>query len=106
MVLAVRSLGSMASAPMLFVPRPRPIHCHFGSVVLSASSVRHTPPPAVPTHRRHRPCSSHNGEIASVETRPETLLSNAAVVERSTVSGPRLVHTGSRGSLPARYAKP
>src|SRR5688572_14009738 len=79
MVLAVRSLGSTANAPILFVPRPRPIHCHFGSIVFSASSVRQTPPPAVPTQRRQRPCRSHNGEITSDETRPETLFSNVAV---------------------------
>ncbi len=58
---------------MLFVPRPRDTHRHFGSVVFIASSVRHTPPPPAPTHIRQAPCSVQAGEIASAVTRPETL---------------------------------
>ena len=77
---------------MLFVPRPRPIHRHFGSVVFIASSVRQTPPPAVPTHSRHPPLRAQRGEIASVETRPDTF-AVAPLALTSVVSGPIDVQT-------------
>ena len=56
-----------------------------------ALSVRHTPPPAVPTQRRHGPFTTHAGEMASAATRPEKLpvpLAPPSVV----LSGPRLDH--------------
>ena len=73
---------------MLFVPRPCPTHRHFGSVVVIASSVRQTPPPAVPTQSRQRPINSQRGDTSSAETRPETV--SSVLPDTSVVSGPRL----------------
>src|SRR5829696_2285027 len=104
MVSPFSSFGSTAREPMLFVPSPWPIQRHPGSSALIALSVRQTPPPAAPTHRRHGPLSSHDGEIASAATRPEKLpvpLAPPSVVRR----GPRLAHAAPRASLP-RYATP
>src|SRR5579862_6180225 len=89
-VLPVRSVGSIVRLPMQLVPRPCPTHRHWGSVGAMASSVRHTPPPAVPTQSRQPPLSWHWGEIARADTRPETV-SVASVGLFSLVNGPRLV---------------
>ena len=59
---------------MLFVPSPSLTHRQPTSVVFMASSVRHTPPPAVPTHKRHGRVTKQFGEIASAATRPEMFL--------------------------------
>src|SRR5262245_23033362 len=103
-VLPVASLGSTVSAPMLLVPRPWPIQRHFGSSGCIASSVRQTPPPAAPAHRRHGPFTWHVGEIASAAIRPEKLpvpLAPPAVV----LIGPRLAHAAPADCCP-RYATP
>ena len=59
---------------MLFVPSPSLTHRQPTSSVFMASSVRHTPPPAVPTQRRHGPVARQFGEIASAATRPEMFI--------------------------------
>src|ERR1044071_7462063 len=90
---------------MLFVPSPRDTHRHLGSVGFIASSVRHTPPPAVPTHSRQAPRSWQRGEIASVDTRPETVFCSDVPGFSRLVSGPSDVQTLSPGVRP-RYATP
>ena len=75
---------------MLFVPIPRDTQRHFGSSGCIASSVRHTPPPAAPTQRRHGPTSLHCGEIARAETRPEKF-----ALPSKLVIGPRLDQVAS-----------
>ena len=52
---------------MLLVPSPWPIQRHPASSVFIASSLRQTPPPAVPTHSRHAPFTLARGEIASAD---------------------------------------
>src|SRR5436190_11206378 len=84
---------------MLFVPSPVPTHFHLGSVVRIASSLRHTPPPAVPTHIRQPPLRAQRAEIARAETRPEMLPDALPLLE--TVEGPRFCHTSS-GVAPPR----
>ena len=92
MVLPVRSVGSIVRLPMQLVPIPCPTQRHSGSVVLMASSVRHTPPPAVPTQSRQPPLNWHCGEMARADTRPE-IVSVASVGLFSSVDGPRLVQS-------------
>ena len=82
---------------MLLVPRPLPIQRHFGSVSFIASSVRQTPPPAVPTHTVHAPVALQRGEIAIVDTRPDVVIALPAFW---SVSGPRLTHGAPCGVLP------
>src|SRR6188472_3678054 len=88
MVLPVRSVGSSARLPMLFVPRPCPIQRHFGSPRVIPSSERQIPPPAVPTQSRHLPIDAQAGDTSRAETRPDTVSSGSD--EESVVSGPRL----------------
>src|SRR5687767_13347566 len=99
MVLPVSSFGSSVRLPILLVPSPSPIQRQPTSSGCIASSDRQTPPPAVPTHRRHGPWSAHAGEIASAETRPEKLpdpLAPPSVV----LEGPRLIHAAPPGWAP------
>ena len=64
-----------------------------------ASSVRQTPPPAVPTQSLQRPRNSHAGETARADTRPETVSSADPVGERGlrteTDPGAHLARTGA-----------
>src|SRR5687768_11426553 len=85
------SFGSSVRLPMLFVPRPCDTQRHPTSSLFIASSLRQTPPPAVPTHSRQRPSSSQVGEMASAETRPDTDSELPDVGLCRLVSGPRLV---------------
>src|SRR4051812_9056883 len=89
---------------MLLVPRPCPIQRQPRSSGCMASSERHTPPPAVPTHNRHGPWSAHVGAMARAETRPEKLpepLAPPSVV----LEGPRLAQAAPFACVP-RYATP
>src|SRR4051794_10225618 len=67
MVLPLGSLGSMLSVPTELCPRPSSSHFQFG-LDDSASSVRHTPPPATPTHSRQLPLT-HVGATSMAVTR-------------------------------------
>src|SRR4029453_18502873 len=76
---------------MLFVPSPGRTHPQFGSVWCMGSSVRQTPPPAVPTQSRQLPApppAPHRGDTASVLTRPEMLAFVPLLV--AAVVGPSL----------------
>src|SRR6266540_971683 len=91
MVSPLGSFGSSARLPMLFVPSPCPIQRQFKSSVRMASSLRQTPPPAVPAQSRQGPLTAQIGEIASAEMRPEKLPVPLAP-PADVLSGPRLVH--------------
>src|SRR5262245_14619878 len=91
---------------MLLVPRPAPIQRHPGSVVFIASSVRHTPPPAVPTHSRQPRRRSQSGEIARADTRPDTLSDSIVAPEFKLVSGPSDAQIAPSGCPDDRNAMP
>src|SRR5919206_4816918 len=61
------SFGSATSAPTEFSARPPSSHVQDG-LAASASSVRQTPPPAVPTQRRQLP-GTHVGATTSAVSR-------------------------------------
>src|SRR5580765_728584 len=66
-VLPDASAGSISSDPIALVPKVAETNSQFDP--FSALSVRHTPPPAAATYRRHW-LPEHVGEMAIAVTRP------------------------------------
>src|SRR5689334_11522398 len=95
----------MPRLPVLLVPSPCDIQRQPTSSVLSASSVRQTPPPAVATHIRHRPLAVHVGDTASAATRPDTFWELCVVGSWMLVSGPSDVQIAP-ALVPPRKAEP
>ena len=106
---AAATIGTNLLAPIELTRLllPQMLERRSGSIVFIASSVRHTPPPAVPTQSRHLvpPRMPQRGEISNADTRPDTFFCADEFGLCSVVSGPSEVQTRPLGVRPV-YAMP